>query len=116
MCLLVQALLPHHLHPFDESRQIEDRLGLNEIGTSPDFLGQCEQVELSRFGKWVGYRTNVERHIPLDRLTTEYFVLVPQLLHHHDQLYWVDVIDPCCGRVIALLLVITRQAENIANP
>ena len=108
--LFMQPLLPDLVHPGNESRQLVDRLGLDEVGTRPDLLGQGDHVEFQRISERVGHRADEERHVPRDRLAIFGPVLVPHRLEHLNQLDRVDVVGTRGSRMVAQALVVTGQA------
>ena len=111
----MQSQLPSLVHPGHESWNIENRLGLDEVGAGADLLGQGEHVELHRIGERVGHGADIERNLPRDLVATHHPVLVPQGFDGLNQVDRINVVDPHGPGMVAQVLVVTSQAENIAD-
>ena len=115
--LLINAQIADHLHEFGELLHVIDDLGLDKIGAIGRLFPQSRSPVGKGLGKGVGCAAQKEpRLFTLDLLAALEPALVAQRPHHTEHLDGVHVKDPFGARMVAELLVITGQAEQVLQP
>ncbi len=112
--LLGQAEVAGHLHELRKLGDVVDDLGLNEVCAVGDLLAHAHGPELERPGERVGCRAKEQlRCLALQLLAALELLRVAQVPHHAEELDRIHVEHALGAGMIAELLVIARQTEQI---
>ena len=111
-----------HLHPLLEPIHVVDALGLDEIGACVRLLRESDDAELEGIAEGIRRRTDEDLRLSerpllavLDLITAEKGLLIAHHLQRRDELYGVHVVDVLARRMIAKVLMIAAQAQDIPD-
>jgi len=111
--LLVQPPGPNFVHEALESFHVEDGLGLNEVRSGLDLLGQAGHAVLEGVGEGVGRCPQVHLGALLDGISSPHLALVPHMAEDHELLNGIDVVDVPGLLLVPEGLVIAREAQHV---
>ena len=108
------ALFDYEFHPTLKSFDVENALGLYEVGTGGNLFGQAEHPELEGVGEGVFYRTDEElRFVFFYRFSVLENLIVPHFFEHRNQLDRIEIVNALCAGVVAECLMVACEAENV---
>ncbi len=113
--LLVQADGAHLLHPLLELGDVEDALGLHEVGAGLDLLLEAQGAELERVAERVLGAADVELRRDRHLVAALELGLVAHVLVHLDQVDGVEVVHALGLGVVAEAHVVAGEAEDVLD-
>src|SRR5208282_3631559 len=101
VCFLMDAEIDHPLHEVAEAGNVEDHLGLNEVGAGLDLLAETIGPPVDRITERVlGGADEESRVDSFDLLAALEAVRIAKFCHHMNELHGIDVVD-----VLRLLMI-----------
>ena len=112
--LFMEAEVPAHLHEAGEFLHVVDDLGLDKVSAVLDLLAKAYRAELKGIGKGVGGGAEKQfRRLSLDLLAALELPVVAHVPDHAQQLDGVHVKDTLGAGMVAELLVVTGETEQV---